>query len=119
MRVSIRSSTSSVKVRTVPWISTESGTTLVASPAWIIVTERTPGSSGRLLRETIVWKPCTSWQATGTGSMPRCGMAPCEPLPRMTILNSLLEAKTGPDLTANCPAFRPGQLWAPKIASIG
>ena len=39
-----------VKVRTVPWISQLSGITLVASPAWIIVTEITPVSIGRLLR---------------------------------------------------------------------
>ena len=56
MRRSIRSSTSSVKVRTVPWISQASGTTLVASPAWIIVTEMTAASIGFLLRVTMVWK---------------------------------------------------------------
>src|SRR5574343_715021 len=46
-------------------------------------------------------------------------MAAWQPLPRMVILNSLLEAKTGPLLSANSPAFMPGQLWMPKIASIG
>jgi hypothetical protein len=49
-----------VKVRTVPWMVTASGTTLVASPAWIIVTEITPVSIGRTLRVRIVWKACTS-----------------------------------------------------------
>ena len=34
--------------------SQESGMTFVASPAWIIVTEITPASIGRLLREMIV-----------------------------------------------------------------
>ena len=119
MRCSIRSISSCVKVRTVPCRSQKSGTTLVASPAWIIVTEITPGSTGRRLRVMMVWKACTIWQATGTGSMPLCGSAACEPLPRMRMRNSLLEAITGPDFSANCPTCRPGQLWAPKMASIG
>ncbi len=75
MRCSMRSSTSSVKVRTVPCISQLSGTTFVASPVWIIVTEITPASIGRLLREMMVWNACTIWHATGTGSMPLCGNA--------------------------------------------
>ena len=54
MRSSIRSSTSSVKVRTVPWISQVSGTTLVASPVWIMVTEMTPASTGFLFRVMMV-----------------------------------------------------------------
>ena len=79
-----------------PCSSQKSGTTLVASPAWIMVTEMTAGSMGRLLRVMMVWNACTIWQATGTGSMPLCGIAACAPLPRMVILNSLLEANTGP-----------------------
>ena len=43
-------------MRTVPRISQLSGTTLVASPVWIIVTEITPASIGRLLRLMMVWK---------------------------------------------------------------
>jgi hypothetical protein len=50
MRRSIRSSTLALKVRTVPSISQLSGMTLVASPAWIMVTEITAASIGRLLR---------------------------------------------------------------------
>ena len=119
MRRSIRSSTSVVKVRTVPSMTQVSGTTLVASPVWIIVTEITPVSMGRLLRLMMVWKACTIWQAAGTGSTPRCGIAACEPLPRSVILNSLLEAKHGPARTAKCPWGRPGQLWKPKMASTG
>ena len=119
MRFSIRSSTSSVKVRTVPRISQLSGTTLVASPVWIIVTEITPASIGRLLRLMMVWNALTIWHATGTGSMPLCGIAACEPLPWIVIVNSLLDANAGPLLSANWPAFRPGQLWAPNTASIG
>ena len=119
MRFSIRSSTSSVKVRTVPCSSQLSGTTLVASPAWIMVTEITPASIGFLLRLMMVWKACTIWQATGTGSMPLCGSAAWPPLPRMVILNSLLEAITGPGLTANLPTCMPGQLCMPNTASIG
>jgi hypothetical protein len=56
-----------------------SGITLVASPAWIMVTEITPVSIGFLLRVMMVWKACTIWQATGTGSTPRCGSAPWRP----------------------------------------
>ena len=119
MRCSIRSSTSVVKVRTVPRISQRSGTTLVASPVWIIVTEITPVSSGRLLRVMMVWKACTIWQATGTGSTPRCGIAACEPLPWIVMRNSLLLANTGPVFSANWPTFSPGQLCAPNTASIG
>ena len=87
-----------MKVRTVPCISQLSGTTLVASPVWIIVTEITPASIGRLLRLMMVWNALTIWQATGTGSMPLCGIAACEPLPRIVILNSLLDANAGPAL---------------------
>jgi len=54
MRRSIRSSVSKVKVRTVPCSSQASGMTLVASPAWIMVTEITPASTGLRLRETMV-----------------------------------------------------------------
>jgi hypothetical protein len=49
--------------------------TLVASPAWIMVTEITPASTGFLLRLMMVWKACTIWQATGTGSSRRCAAA--------------------------------------------
>jgi hypothetical protein len=76
-------------------------------------------SIGRLLRDTMVWKACTIWQATGTGSTPLCGSAACAPLPRMVILNSLLLAIIGPALKANWPTFMPGQLCMPKMASIG
>ena len=67
----------------------------------------------------MVWNACTIWQATGTGSMPLCGIAACAPLPRIVIRNSLLDANAGPGLSANWPAFMPGQLWAPNTASIG
>ena len=33
--------------------------------------------------------------------------------------NSLLDAKQGPLLSANCPTAMPGQLCAPNTASIG
>ena len=61
-------------VRTVPSMTQRSGITLSASPAWIFVTEITQASVGWTFRETIVWKPCTSWHATGTGSTLRCGI---------------------------------------------
>ena len=119
MRASIRSSTSSVKVRTVPWISQLSGTTLVASPVWIIVTDTTPASTGLTLRLTMVWKACTIWQAMGTGSRLLCGSAAWPPRPWITMRNSLLDAITGPGATASVPAGRPGQLCMPNTASIG
>ena len=119
MRRSTRSSTSKLKQRTVPWISQLSGITLVASPAWIMVTEITAASTGFLLRVTMVWKPCTTWQAMGTGSHPMCGSAAWPPLPVMVILNSLLDAITGPGETANLPTSMPGQLCMPNTASIG
>ena len=54
MRASILSSTSTVKVRTVPSKVQLSGMTLVASPAWIMVTEMTPASMGLMLRLMMV-----------------------------------------------------------------
>jgi hypothetical protein len=54
MRCSIMSSTSKVNVRTVPRNSQLSGMTLVASPAWTMVTEITPASMGFLLRLMMV-----------------------------------------------------------------
>ena len=95
-----------MNVRTVPSTTQSSGTTLVASPAWIFVTEMTPVSSGCLLRVRMFWKACTIWQAAGIGSMPLCGIAACAPLPRIVILNSLLEANAGPAQSANCPAAK-------------
>lgn len=95
MRRSIRSSTSSVKVRTVPCSSTLSGTTFVASPAWTMVTETTPASMGLTLRLTMVCRPRMSWAATGSGSITMCGMAAWPPLPRTTMRNSLLDAMAG------------------------
>ncbi len=44
-------------------------------------------------------------------------MAAWPPLPRMVTLNSLLEAITGPALTANLPTSEPGQLCMPNTAS--
>ena len=119
MRFSIRSSTSNEKVRTVPCSSQLSGTTLVASPVWIMVTEITPASTGFLLRLMMVWKACTIWQAIGTGSTPMCGMAAWPPLPRTVILNSLVDAITGPALAAMVPAGMPGQLCMPYTACMG
>ncbi len=119
MRCSIRSSTGSVNVRTVPSMTQESGTTLVASPVWIVVTEITPVSVGFLLRVMMVWNACTIWQAMGTGSMARCGSAAWEPRPRIVMKNSLLEAMHGPGHTASWPTAMPGQLCMPNTASIG
>ena len=70
-----------------------------------MVTEITPASTGFLLRVMIVCKPMTIWQATGTGSMPVWGSAACPPLPRMVILNSLVDAMTGPALAAKLPTL--------------
>ena len=108
-----------MKVRTVPRISQLSGTTLLASPVWIMVTEITPASTGFLLRVMMVWKDITIWQATGIGSMPLCGSAACDPLPRITMQKSLLDAMTGPVLAAKVPTGRPGQLCMPNTASTG
>ncbi|MCY1539199.1 hypothetical protein D9M68_747730 [compost metagenome] len=106
-------------MRTVPWITQWSGTTLVASPVWIMVTEITPASNGFLLRVMMVWNAITIWQATGTGSMPLCGNAACAPLPRISMRKSLLDAITGPALAAKLPTGRPGQLCMPNTASTG
>ena len=119
MRCSTRSSTSIEKVRTVPCSVQLSGMMLVASPASSMVTEITAASAGRVLREITVWKACTSWQATGTGSLALCGMAAWPPLPRSVMRNSLLEAITGPAEAATSPAGMPGQLCRPNTASIG
>ncbi len=48
-----------------------------------------------------------------------CGSAACPPLPVRVILNSLLEAMTGPGETAKLPTAMPGQLCMPNTASIG
>ena len=58
MRASIRSRISGFSVRTVPAISAVSAMTLVASPAWNLVTETTADSTGSTERETMV---CSAW----------------------------------------------------------
>ena len=93
--------------------------TLCVSPARITVTEMTPLSSGWALRVRIVWNACTIWQAIGIGSTPLCGIAAWAPRPTTSMWNSLFDAKAGPLHSANCPTPRPGQLCAPKMASIG
>jgi hypothetical protein len=108
-----------LKVRTVPSSVQLSGTTLVASPACTMVTLSTAASMGFTLRLTMVCSAVMTWQATTTGSTPRCGSAAWLPLPWMTILKMLAEAITGPLLAANVPAGRPGQLCMPNTASMG
>jgi hypothetical protein len=46
-------------------------------------------------------------------------MAAWPPLPRTTILNSLLDAMAGPGPTAIVPSRMPGQLCMPNTACIG
>ena len=75
-----------------------------------------------LLPNLVAWG--ASWFAgpgfaIGTGSHPMCGSAAWPPLPLMVILNSLLEAITGPGLTAKVPTCGPGQLCMPNTASMG
>jgi hypothetical protein len=48
----------------------ESGMILVASPAWISVTDNTAASIGFLLRVMIDCSACTRWVAVSTGSAP-------------------------------------------------
>jgi len=57
IRCSNRSVTASSNVRTVPPTVATSGITLVASPAWIIVTDSTAESIGFLARVTIACSP--------------------------------------------------------------
>jgi hypothetical protein len=45
--------TRELNVRTVPGFRTSRGTTLVASPAWIIVTEITRGRSAAVARDVV------------------------------------------------------------------
>ena len=61
-------------------------------------------SIGRLLRVITLCNAPTIWHATGTGSIPRCGIAAWLPRPCTTILKVLAEAITGPGLTARVPA---------------
>jgi hypothetical protein len=62
-----RSVTSSLKVRTVPSTVQRSGTTLPASPPWIIVTDSTAVSIGRLLRLTMVCRPAPAGRPPASG----------------------------------------------------
>ncbi|MNY20428.1 hypothetical protein D3C86_1539060 [compost metagenome] len=119
MRRSIRSSTGTVKVRTVPPIHAWSGTMLVASPAWNWVTEITAVSIGRLLRVMMPCRAETICVPAKTGSKPLCGMAACAPLPFTTMRNSLLDAISGPAVVPNEPTGMPGQLCMPNTASHG
>ncbi len=86
---------------------------------WICVTEMTAASIGRLLRVITDCSACTTWVATSTGSVLRCGIAAWPPLPLIVIVNSLLPAITGPERSANCPTPMPGQLCMPNTASQG
>ena len=48
------------------------GAIMIATPT---ARSATAVSIGFLLRLMMVWNACTIWQATGTGSMPLCGIA--------------------------------------------
>ena len=77
--------------------STESGIVFGESPPWTAPTVTTPISCGSMLREMMVCKLMITFAASTTGSMPRCGIEPCEPRPKIVILVCTHVENTGPD----------------------
>ena len=103
--------TSGVSARTVSARLTSSGMMLLFTPPWIEPTLITAGCSGLIVRPTIDWSETTIWLAISTGSMPRCGKAPCVPTPRTWIVTmSELEA-TLVSAMSICPAASCAITW--------
>ena len=92
------------------FITTRSGITLKASPAWIAVIETTAGSSGSITRETMVCAAVTIAAAATIGSRARCGKAAWPPPPSTVMWNLPVDAIAGPRTTPNEPTGTPGQL---------
>ena len=79
----------------------------------------TPPSIGSIVRATMVCNAETICAAITIGSMPKCGCAPCVPLPVMVISMFATAAMMGPFLQAKVPAGICGQLCMPNTISIG
>mmetsp|Transcript_24845 Transcript_24845/g.27743 ORF Transcript_24845/g.27743 Transcript_24845/m.27743 type:complete len:133 (-) Transcript_24845:768-1166(-) len=92
-----------LKARMVPQIVAEAGMTLKAFPADSWVTEITPDSKGESVRDTMDCNVTTSVEAATIGSMVRCGMAACPPLPCNTMVKSSAAAIKAPGLEAMVP----------------
>ena len=73
----------------------------------------TPPSRGSTLRATMLWNAWIIAEAATIGSVPRCGCAPCVPLPVMVISMFATAAMTGPSRHSNVPAGLSGQLCIP------
>ena len=81
-----------------------------------IPTVTTLGSSGGRLRDRMVWKAVTACEAITTGSIPRCGAAPCDCCPMMRTLKWSTAASAGPDVKPTFPTSISAKLCSPKIA---
>mmetsp|Transcript_29207 Transcript_29207/g.33170 ORF Transcript_29207/g.33170 Transcript_29207/m.33170 type:complete len:134 (-) Transcript_29207:327-728(-) len=103
-----------LKARIVPQIVAEAGITLKALPAAIWVTEITPDSKGESVLETMDCNDTTSVEAATIGSMVRCGMAACPPLPCNTMVKSSAAAIKAPGLEAMVPVGSVGHTCIPK-----
>ncbi len=66
----------------------------------------------------MVCSAVTMWLAITIGSVPKCGCAPCVPLPVMVISMFATAAMTGPLRQAKVPAGICGQLCMPNTISI-
>ena len=88
----ISARTPASKARRVPSIVTLSAMMFWRVPPWIFPIVRTRGWRPSIWRETIVWIAVTISAATGIGSRPMCGCAPCTLLPATSIVNASDEA---------------------------
>ena len=93
--------------------------TLLLVPAMLLPTVTTANSPGFVSRATIVCRRKTMEAASTTGSTPRCGMEPCEPLPK-TVTRMLSPADmTGPTVVPTVPVSRPRTCCAKATSGRG
>ena len=109
--------TSGSNTRQVPFIHAVSGMMLNALPACTWVTLTTTSLNGSVPRLAMDWSAVTMCERHSTGSMPKCGMAACAPLPRTVTLNSSTAAINGPGVMPTVPSGRSCQTCRPNAAS--
>jgi hypothetical protein len=94
----MRARTPASCVRIVPSIVTRPAMMLKRVPPWMRPIVSTRGWRPSICRDTIVCSASTISEATGIGSRPMCGWAPCTVLPSTSIVKESEDAKIGPSV---------------------
>ena len=96
----------------VPRMIARSGRMLPLVPATICPTVSTAVSWAGISRDTRLCMPSRMLAAAVMGSIERCGIAPCPPVPRTSTVKASAEAIDGPGRTWTCPT----RCWVVKCS---